>query len=337
MKTMSGQQWGQSPPWRETWRPQDKHASGNNTAPAVRLAFSAHWRKCCMIVPVQTRTQTPMRSIIDKKQVAANRARAKRLAVDGADFLLRRALDELIERLAVTKRDFAHAVALGPFADRIAGVLDNMQSVASTSTADFDDAEVLDVPPAQFDLAVSLLHLHELNDVPGALVQIRNALRPDGLFLACMPASGTLAELRTSLMQAEAEAVGGVHPRVLPFVDVRDAGALLQRAGFALPVTDTDDVVVRYATALALMRDLRAMAATNTLVDRIRRPSTRTIFLEAARHYGQHFADADGRVRASFSFVWMSGWVPDASQPKPLAPGSARHSLADALNDKSRR
>ncbi|WP_437344189.1 methyltransferase domain-containing protein [Mesorhizobium marinum] len=188
--------------------------------------------------------------------------------------------------------------------------------------------------PASIDLAASLLSLQDENDIPGMLVQIRRALMPDGLFLGAMAGAGTLAELRESLLAAEAELSGGASPRVLPFADVRDAGALLQRAGFALPVTDVETTTVRYATMFDLMADLRAMGAANTLSGRSRRPQTRAFFARAAQIYAERFSDPDGRIRATFSIIWMSGWAPDASQRKPLRRGSAEVSLAKVLGDR---
>ncbi|WP_306119509.1 MULTISPECIES: methyltransferase domain-containing protein [unclassified Roseitalea] len=273
--------------------------------------------------------------IIDKKQVAANRARAERLAVPGADVLFARALDELSDRLAVVRRDFARALAVGPLAERVCARLAASGKVAKAEPAVVDEAEVLVADPRSADLIVSLMHLHQVDDVPGLLIQMRRVLEPDGLLLACVPASGTLAELRKSLLEAETAVTGGASPRVLPFMDVRDAGALLQRAGLAMPVTDTDAIDVRYDTMFDLMADLRAMGATNTLLARRRNPTPRRVFFEAERRYADDHADPDGRVRASFAFVWMSGWAPSESQPRPLAPGSATHSLADALKDRS--
>lgn len=276
-----------------------------------------------------------MRTIIDKRQLAANRARAERLAVDGADFLLARALGELADRIAVTKRPFGRALAVGWHGRRTADCLEATGKVEDCALADFDAAERLQAAPGAADLVVSLMGLHELDDVPGALIQMRRALRPDGLLLACAPSSGTLAELRDSLTGAETAVSGGVSPRILPFMDVRDAGGLLQRAGFALPVADHDAVTVRYDTAFDLMRDLRAMGATNALAARPKGLASRALFMAAARHYADRHADSDGRVRATFAFVWLSGWAPDASQPRPLKPGSATHSLAEALKDRS--
>jgi SAM-dependent methyltransferase len=194
------------------------------------------------------------------------------------------------------------------------------------------DEEVLPFAPGSFDLIASALALQWANDLPGILIQIRRALAPDGLFLAALVGGQSLTELRTALTTAEAELTGGASPRVAPFADVRDLGALLQRAGFALPVTDIEPIIVRYASMFALMQDLRAMGATNALSERSRKPLRRAILLRAAEIYAGRFSDADGRVRATFEIVWLSGWAPHESQQKPLAPGSARMRLADALN-----
>jgi SAM-dependent methyltransferase len=178
---------------------------------------------------------------------------------------------------------------------------------------------------------VSALSLQFVNDLPGALVQIRRVLKPDGLFVAALAGGDTLTELRQSFAAAESEIEGGLSPRVAPFGDVRDLGALLQRAGLALPVTDVDRITVRYDTAFALMHDLRRMGATNTLLDRRRVPLRRATLMRMAEIYAERFADADGRLRATFEIVWLSGWAPHPSQQQPLRPGSARARLADAL------
>ena len=193
------------------------------------------------------------------------------------------------------------------------------------------DPELLPFGPESFDLVVSALALQFVNDLPGTLIQIRRALAPDGLFLACLVGGRTLHELRAVLAQAEEEIAGGASPRVAPLGDLRDMGGLLQRAGFALPVTDVDAITVRYDHVFALMRDLRAMGATNALAQRVKTPSRRAMFLRAAEIYAQKFADPDGRIRATFEFVWLSGWAPHESQQKPLKPGSAKTRLADAL------
>jgi hypothetical protein len=178
---------------------------------------------------------------------------------------------------------------------------------------------------------VSLLSLHEENDLPGLLIQIRRALAPDGLFLGVMAGSGTLSELRECLLAAETEIYGGASPRIIPFADVRDAGALLQRAGFALPVADVETVTVRYDTAFGLLADLRAMGAANALLARSRKPVSRRFLARVAQLYAERHSDPDGRVRATFNLVWLSGWSPAASQQKPLKPGSAQVSLARIL------
>ena len=193
------------------------------------------------------------------------------------------------------------------------------------------DAELLPFAPESLDLAVSVLALHAANDLPGALAQMRRALKPDGLFLAAFLGGDTLIELREAFATAEAEVTGGASPRVAPFTDVRTAGALMQRAGFALPVVDQDRHTVRYASALHLMRDLRAMGVTNVLIERDRRPLRRAVLMRTVEIYGERFADPDGRVRATFDIISLSGWAPHESQQQPLRPGSARLRLADAL------
>jgi SAM-dependent methyltransferase len=193
------------------------------------------------------------------------------------------------------------------------------------------DEEALPFRDGALDLVVSALALQFVNDLPGTLIQTRRALRPDGLLLAALIGGDTLTELRQAFAAAESEIEDGISPRIAPFADVRDMGALLQRAGFALPVTDVDRVVVRYASPLALMHDLRRMGATNPLVERSRRPLRRATLRRMLEVYAERFSDADGRIRATFEIVWLSGWAPHESQQKPLAPGSARQRLADAL------
>jgi SAM-dependent methyltransferase len=196
------------------------------------------------------------------------------------------------------------------------------------------DEEALPFRDGSLDLAVSALALQFVNDLPGALIQIRRALKPDGLFIAAMIGGESLAELRAAFAEAESEVEGGVSPRVAPFADLRDLGALLQRAGFALPVTDVDRVMVRYSSPLALMHDLRRMGASNALAERRRTPLRRATLRRMMEIYAANFSDADGRIRATFEIVWLSGWAPHESQQKPLRPGSARQRLADALGTK---
>ncbi len=257
--------------------------------------------------------------------------------------MMDRMVDDLSERLSTVGRRFEKGAtvfcttAAAAAALLASGKVENVQRIEAHPAflagkagcvAEYDR---LPLQAESVDLVVSLLALQEMNDVPGALIQIRRALRPDGLFLGAMAGAGSLAELRESLLAAETEISGGASPRVIPFADVRDAGGLLQRAGLALPVTDIETYTVRYDTMFGLIRDLRAMGATNALHARSRLPGTRHMFRRAAEIYAERFSDADGRVRATFSFIWMSGWAPHASQQKPLAPGSADVSLAKVL------
>ena len=195
------------------------------------------------------------------------------------------------------------------------------------------DLEALTLATESFDLAVSALALQTVNDLPGALVQIRRALKPDGLFLGALMGGRTLHELRAVLTQAEAEITGGASPRIAPFVDVRDMGGLLQRAGFALPVADSQALTARYDDLFALMADLRAMGATSPLAARSRRPTRRAVFFRAAQLYADRFADADGRIRATFEIVSASGWAPHESQQRPARRGSGQVSLATVLGE----
>ena len=284
-----------------------------------------------------------MQPIFDSELLVRRKRRALADAVPGASFLLDRAAEDLGERLATVERHFAEAAALFSMtraacdAVLASGKAGSILRVEADGALLGDDAgrvgslDRIPLEPESVDLAVSLLSLHEANDIPGALIQIRRALRPDGLFLGAIAGGGTLAELRESLLAAETELYGGASPRVAPFTDVRDAGALLQRAGFALPAADVEALTVRYATMFGLMHDLRAMGATNALVDRSRRPGSRRLFMRAAEIYAERFADPDGRIRATFAFIWMSGWAPHASQQKPLKPGSATVSLTEIL------
>ena len=285
-----------------------------------------------------------MEQLIDSKAVVDRKRRALRNRVNGADFLMRDAAQELADRLSAVERRFPRAAVLltpaGLAADalRATGKIDEVVEVAAhrdllDGPGTVAEGDRLPLEPSSLDLAVSLLSMQELNDIPGFLIQVRRALKPDGLFIGAMAGAGTLTELRDALLAAETQLAGGASPRVLPFADVRDAGALLQRAGFALPVADHDDLTVRYATMFDLMRDLRAMGVTNVLAGRSRRPATRALFTHAAQIYAGRHSDADGRIRATFSLVWMSGWAPAESQRKPLRPGSAQVSLAKLLGD----
>lgn len=287
-----------------------------------------------------------MQTIFDTELLVERKRRALAQAEPGADFLMQRVAGELEERLATVERRFARAATLFCVTDAAAQALRRSSKVDEIVRIEADPVfldegqgivaapETLPLEPESLDLAVSLLALNDMNDVPGMLAQVRRALSPDGLFLAATAGTGTLAELRASLLAAETELSGGASPRVNPFIEVRDAGALLQRAGFALPVTDIDTLTVRYDTMFHLLRDLRGMGATNVLAERSRKPVGRSLFARAAEIYAERFSDPDGRVRATFEIVWMSGWAPHASQQKPLRPGSAKMSLADALKAK---
>jgi SAM-dependent methyltransferase len=252
---------------------------------------------------------------------------------EGADFLLRRAAEDLADRLAPVLRPFptiADAATQGAhFREVLQEFRPDSRIIAAAQSE--SSPEVLDSSLQDVDLITSGLALQHANDLPGALVQFRRALRPDGLFLGCLLGGATLAELRQALTEAESEAAGGVSPRVFPFADVRDMGGLLQRAGFALPVADSETLTVRYADMFSLMADMRAMGGTNVLLARSRRPTRRAVFLRAAEIYKRRFADPDGRIRATFELIWLSGWAPHDSQQKPLKPGSAKQRLADAL------
>jgi SAM-dependent methyltransferase len=273
------------------------------------------------------------------------RRRLRRALGQGAsDFLLAHAAAELAGRLAFIQRSFRRAVDIGTPGAALAESLVRRSLpeivrlapvVATTGGAPIlgvvADLEALPLAAVGFDLAVSALALQVANDLPGTLVQIRRALKPDGLFLACLIGGASLTELRAALAAADAEMSGGISPRVAPFADVRDMGALLQRAGFALPVADSEPLTVRYGSLFALMADLRAMGATNALVARLRHPTPRRLFLRAAEIYAERFSDADGRVRATFELIFVSGWAPHDSQQKPAKRGSANVRLADAL------
>jgi SAM-dependent methyltransferase len=281
--------------------------------------------------------------IIDRELLRARARRARALGL--STFLLARVADDLTDRLASVLRHFACALDLGTPTDAVRRVLVASGKAGTIIGADAlardggdlavaADEEALPFADGSLDLVVSALALHFVNDLPGTLIQVRRALRPDGLFVAAMLGGDTLTELRRAFAAAEAEIDGGISPRVLPFADVRELGALLQRAGFALPVTDVDRVTVRYASPLALMHDLRRMGATNPLIERRRAPLRRATLARLLEIYAARFADPDGRIRATFEIVHLSGWAPHESQQKPLAPGSARTRLADALGTK---
>ncbi len=278
--------------------------------------------------------------IFDRALIRHRLSRA--LEAGAVDFLSRAAIDDLCERIALVKRDFSHLADIGTPSPELAARLARRgrlvvrmaplpEMATGAPLALVGDEEALPFPDAHFDLAVSALSLHAVNDLPGALIQIRRILKPDGLFLGCLPGGRSLHELRAALTVAETELSGGVSPRIAPFADVRDMGGLLQRAGFALPVADSEPLIVRYRDMFGLMADLRGMGAANALVSRLRKPTARRLFLRAAEIYAERFSDRDGRVRATFELIFVSGWAPHESQQRPLRPGSAKMRLADAL------
>jgi NADH dehydrogenase [ubiquinone] 1 alpha subcomplex assembly factor 5 len=282
--------------------------------------------------------------IFDRALLARRRDRIA-AGAGGHDFLLQRVADDIAERLAMVQRTFPLAVDLGAHhgvvSQRIAGMAGIERIIDVDASAALlaqcaglkvvADEEALPFAPASVDLVVSGLALQSVNDLPGALVQVRRALKPDGLLLAALLGGETLKELRHAWLAAEAELMGGASPRVAPFADVRELGALLQRAGFALPVVDSETLTVTYASPFALMQEIKAMGGSNALVARGRRPVTRRLLARAADIYTERFAQADGRVPATFEILTLTAWAPDESQPKPLQPGSAKVRLADAL------
>ena len=279
--------------------------------------------------PAMALNPTTAPILFDRALLRARLSRARRLGP--ALFLLDRVAEDMKERLHAVVREFRTAADVGTAGDQVRdGLAGRVGRMAAADLPDVE-SEPLSLVPESLDLVVSALAFQFVNDLPGVLTQIRRALKPDGLLLAAMLGGDTLSELRQAFAAAEAECEGGLSPRVAPFADLRDVGALLQRAGFALPVTDVDRVVVRYDSAFALMQDLRRMGATNILVERRRAPTRRATLLRVAQLYGERFADADGRIRATFDIIWLSGWAPHQSQQQPLQPGSAKASLAEAV------
>lgn len=284
------------------------------------------------------------RPLFDSALLARRRDRAAHQA-SAHDFLLRRVADDLSERLAIVRRAFPEALDLGchhGLTGRQIGALPNVGRLVSfdpsarllaqaPSPRVQGQLEALPFAAASFDLVISGLSLQLVDDLPGALFQIRHVLKPDGLLLAAVLGGQTLWELRQAWLAAEDALFGGASPRVAPFADVRDFGGLLQRAGFALPVVDSDTVTVTYRDPLALMREIKGMGASNMLIDRRRVPVTRGLLLKAAELYVERFGLADGRVPATFEILTLTAWAPHESQPKPLKPGSAQARLADAL------
>lgn len=275
---------------------------------------------------------------------ARRRARLDRARLADADFLHRRAAENAVGSLEVILREFPVVVDLSALPGAFADVLAHSAAperigpvtIAGPNISEWRSAPgaaPLGLPDGEADLIVSLMSLHWANDLPGALTQIRRALKPDGLFVGTLLGAGTLKELRAVLTEAELELRGGAQARVSPFADGFDGAGLLQRAGFALPVADVDRVTVRYRDLFALIRDLRAMGETNGLAGPIR-PLTRAVIARAAALYAERYAEPDGRIPATFEIIHLAGWAPSETQQKPLPRGSAKVRLADALGVK---
>jgi len=287
--------------------------------------------------------QDPIR-VFDLPALRARRARALRLGLR-AEFLFAEGAERLTDRLADINRRFPRALDLasrdGLLGRQLAGrggiewlvAMDLAASFARRAPAPrlVAEAEALPFAPGSFDLVLGNLALHGVNDLPGTLLQLRHILKPDGLLLVSLLGGDTLHELREAWLEAESNVEGGASPRVAPFADPRDLAGLLQRAGFALPVVDSDRIEATYADALALMRDLRQMGETNAVLLRRRNFTRRATLLEAAAIYQSRFAGGDGRIRATFEIATLTAWAPHESQPKPLARGSAAARLAEAL------
>jgi SAM-dependent methyltransferase len=290
-------------------------------------------------------TDTPPR-LFDRQLLARRRNRAAPKLAD-YNFLVRRAFEDMCDRVDSITRDFDRAAILGggpglvdelgthPAAAKIGWL--TQSDLAADVAASLDapalclDEEALPFAEESLDLVLAPWGLHWTNDLPGALVQINHALKPDGFFAAALLGGSTLTELRQCLMTAESELTGGAAARVSPYAGTFDMAALLQRAGFAMPVADVDRVTVRYDNAFALMNDLRGMGETSILADRPQKPASRALFVRTAQLYAEKFADPNGRIRASFDIIHAAGWAPHPDQPKPKRPGSATHRLADAL------
>ena len=260
------------------------------------------------------------RVLTDRHSLRLHRARAN---LREAGFLHEEAIAEIEDRLAMVNKTFQDMVIVTGHPEIWANAFPNARVI--------EDAETLDLSVQSYDLIVHAMALHWADDPVGQLIQCQRALRPDGLLLVAMLGGETLQELRACLAQSETAVLGGLSPRVLPMADLRDMGALLQRSGFALPVADTHKIDVHYDHMFHLIRDLRAMGETNAMYDRLRRPTPRTVFRDAAEVYTTHYAAENGKISATFEMIYLSGWAPDENQQKPLRPGSATQSLADAL------
>lgn len=342
---------GDNGPFPTLRRPLTSERCGQRISAEPRFspfAMRARWSiSLLMPSPVPPNAAPPR--LFDRERVARNRSRAA-ASFNEYDFLKARVSSDIADRLADTSHSFDRAFDLGAHDGQLAKLLQASDQVGSVEAGDMSggmvalsragglnakqiDEEDLPFPQASLDLIVSALSLHWVNDLPGALVQIRQALKPDGLFLGALFGAGTLSELRASLMEAETELTGGVAARVSPLPGLRDMASLMQRAGFALPVVDRDQVVVRYGSPMGLLADLKGMGERAAFAAGTTRPLSRRVLMRAMEIYANDHCDPDGRVRATFEVVHMSGWSPADSQPKPLKPGSAKISLADAVRN----
>lgn len=293
-------------------------------------------------------------TVFDRQILKLRRDRAATKAQD-YNFLFAETAERLADRLDDTTRKFPLAVDLGCHSGELGRIIGKRGGIETFYQSDISaryaqsahasngratlvaDEEFLPFAEGSLDLILSNLSLHWVNDLPGMLLQARRALKPDGLLLACMLGGDTLRDLREALMTAEAEEEGGVSPRVSPFVDVKDAGALLQRSGFALPVVDADDITIDYPDALKLMRDLSGMGESNLIAKRSKKFTKRSTLARAAAIYHERHARADGRIHAKFQVIYLTAWAPDESQPKPLRRGSGQVSLVDFLGDDAKK
>ncbi|MAP94169.1 MAG: SAM-dependent methyltransferase [Ponticaulis sp.] len=288
-------------------------------------------------------SNTPQ-SVFNRQHVRSRRSRASS-SYQQVEFIKSRVLEDIEDRILSTGRKFSRALCLGGYSEAVETMM--APYCETLITTDFSasrlqagqsvavDEEWLPFAEHSFDLIISPLALHWVNDLPGTLIQIRHCLKPDGFFIAAMPGGASLHELRQVMLQAETDIRGGADMRVSPFADALDMSGLLQRAGFTLPVSDRDRLTIRYDNIFKLFQDLQNAGETHA-PDGQRNPLSQRILMRAAELYQSEFADADGRIRATLDLVWMTGWSPHDSQPKPKRPGSARASLAEALGTKER-
>lgn len=278
--------------------------------------------------------------IFDTSSLLQRRKRAAK-NISEFDFLFRWAEDQLLDRLSLVNKKFENVLIFGErFSDEFAAKLPakNLTQMhfsgaykSACETTIHGSPEYIPFDPQSFDLIISNIEFHTINDLPGALLQLRKTLKPDGLLIASMFGGETLTQLRQSLMQTEMDLLGGVSPRVYPFADKQDMGALLQRAGYALPVVDSDTVTVTYDHMFKLMSDLRGMGESNIIKERSKNYVGKEFFMRAAHYYAENFSESDGRIPASFEIIFLHGWAPHETQQKPLKPGSAEKRLSDVL------